>query len=390
LSLFATVYFVEGAFLTFFSSFQVLYLRSFDLSFSLIGIVGGITLIPFVLKIFLGLFSDRFSLFGLGHRKPYIVLGLILQSIGFMLLASISPAEQFGLYLTVIILASLGMSTYDTTTDGLAIDTTPPEDRGLVQGLMVGGRSLSAVVMAALMGILADQGRWGVIFFIVAGLGLLTIVLTLFVHEAKGRRAEVQFSPEAFRAFKDRAFLLFLALGLLYPLALYSAQGMVGPFLNEGLGVTLTTVGLYTAVFGLGAVGGGIIGGPLMRRFGERASIIAAVVLTAFTTFGLAMIPGTGLMWGIVFLFGLAFGYYETVYLAIGMDFADPRIAAFMFACIMAVSNIGIGVGQPIAGLLVDSVGFRLMFMIFAIIHMLVLPIIVAIFRLRRPVRRER
>ncbi|MBP1465094.1 hypothetical protein EYB53_005175 [Candidatus Chloroploca sp. M-50] len=43
-----------------------------------------------------------------------------------------------------------------------------------------------------------------------------------------------------------------------------------------------------------------------------------------------------------------------------------------------------------LAGLLVDSVGFRLMFMIFAIIHMLVLPIIVAIFRLRRPVLQER
>jgi PAT family beta-lactamase induction signal transducer AmpG len=58
LALFATVYFVEGAMLTYFSAFNVLYLRSFDLSYSLIGIVGGVTLIPFVLKIFIGYLSD--------------------------------------------------------------------------------------------------------------------------------------------------------------------------------------------------------------------------------------------------------------------------------------------------------------------------------------------
>ncbi|HHY58638.1 MAG TPA: MFS transporter [Chloroflexi bacterium] len=389
LSLYATVYFVEGAVLTFFSAFNVLYLRSFALSYSLIGIVGGITLIPFILKIFIGLLSDRVSLLRLGHRKPYIVLGLALQSVAFVLLPSISPAEHFSLYLTAMILASLGMSTYDTTTDGLSIDATPPPDRGLVQGLMVGGRAFSAVVMAALMGLLAEQGQWALIFYLVAVLGLLTLLLSLFVYEDPTRSPETQFSRAAFGAFKDKAFLLFLVLGLIYPLGLYSAQSMVGAFLNEGFGIALATVGLYTAVFGIGAIAGSLVGGPLMRRVGERTSIVAALLITAAVTYGLAITPGAGLMWGMVFLFGVAFGYYETVYLAVGMDFADPRIAAFMFAFIMAVGNIGIGLGQPLAGLLVDAVGFQMMFAVFATVHLLVLPIVFAIFRLRQPVLQE-
>jgi PAT family beta-lactamase induction signal transducer AmpG len=89
-------------------------------------------------------------------------------------------------------------------------------------------------------------------------------------------------------------------------------------------------------------------------------------------------------MWAVVFLFGFAFGYYETVYFALGMDFSDPRIAAFMFAFIMAVGNIGIAAGQPLAGSLVDSVGFRPMFAIFAAVHLLALPVVFAIFRLRK------
>jgi hypothetical protein len=55
LTLFGAVCFVQGAVLTYFSTFNALYLRTFDLSFTRIGIVGGITLIPFVLKIFIGL-----------------------------------------------------------------------------------------------------------------------------------------------------------------------------------------------------------------------------------------------------------------------------------------------------------------------------------------------
>lgn len=385
LSLFAAVYFVEGAVLTYFSAFNVLYLRSFDLSYSLIGIVGGITLLPFVLKIFLGFMSDRVNLFRLGHRKPYILVGLALQTLAFALIPFFNPSSQFALYLTLMILAALGMSTYDTTTDGLSIDTTPAKDRGLVQGLMVGGRALSAVLTAALMGLFSQNGQWQLIFYMIAGLGALTFVLALQVSELKERTPDMQFSKAAFGAFKDKALLLFLGLGVIYPLALYSAQGMVGPYLNEGLGISLATVGLYTSVFGIGTVLGGVLGGPLMRKFGERNSVLAALLLTAGVTFVLALTQSAALMWLVVLVFGFAFGYYETVYFAVGMDFSDPRIAAFMFSVIMAVGNFGIAGGQPLAGSLVDGLGFGPMFMILAVIHLAALPLVFAIFRLRKP-----
>ncbi|MCD4802816.1 MAG: MFS transporter [Anaerolineales bacterium] len=384
LALFAAVYFVEGAVLTYFSAFNILYLRSFDLSFSLIGVVGGILLIPFVLKIFIGLLSDRVNLFKQGHRKPYIVIGLVLQTAAFALLPAFNPNSQFNIYLTLMMVAALGMSTYDTTTDGLSIDTTPEEDRGLVQGIMVGGRALSAVVTAVLMGFFSNRGQWSLIFYMIAALGLLTLILAFLVQEKKERTPEMQFTKAALSSFKDKSFLLFLALGLIYPLALYSAQGMVGAFLNEGLGVSLKTVGLYTSVFGIGTIFGGVIGGPLMKKIGERASVLAALLITSAVTFALAITPSAGLMWAVVFLFGFAFGYYETVYFAMGMDFSDPRIAAFMFAFIMAVGNIGIGVGQPLAGGLVDTFGFQMMFAIFATVHLLALPVVFALFRLRK------
>ena len=389
LALFAAVYFVEGAVLTYFSAFNVLYLRSFDLSFSLIGIAGGITLLPFVIKIFIGLLSDRVDLLGGGHRKPYILIGLILQTLAFIFIPQVNPNTEFGAYLSLMILAALGMSTYDTTTDGLSIDTTLPQDRGLVQGLMVGGRALSAVVTAALMGVFSQNGQWALIFYMIAALGLLTLLLAARVQEKKDRTPEMQFSKSAFSAFKDKALLLFLVLGIVYPLALYSTQGMVGAYLNEGLNISLSRVGLYTSVVGIGTVLGGLVGGPLMRKVGERNSVLAALLLTSAVTFILALTNSAGLMWAIVFLFGFAFGYYETVYFALGMAFSDPRIAAFMFSVIMAVGNFGIAGGQPLAGVLVDSLGFQAMFVVFAAVHLLALPLTFAIFGLRKVVPAE-
>ena len=387
LSLFGAVYFLEGAVLTYFAAFGVIYLRSFDISFTRIGIVGGITLIPFVLKIFIGLLSDSVSLAGLGNRKPYIVLGLVLQSLAFLLIPMISPVDHFTFYVIACVLAALGMSTYDTCTDGLSIDTTPEDERGTVQGIMVGGRALSAVIVAAAIGYLSQRDMWSVVFIAIGVVGFLIIPLVLSVKEPKDRTPEIKFSRAAFRSFLDWSFALFLILGFIYSLALYSSYGIVGVFLNEELGISLERVGLYMAVFGIGAIIGSVVGGPLLRRLGRRFSITAALLLTSVVTFGLALIPSAGIAWAIILLFGVAFGYYETVYFAMGMDFSDPRIAAFMFAFIMAVGNLGIGLGQPLAGMLVDSLGFSWMFGIFAVVNLLALPCVYGIFRLRKDLK---
>ncbi len=84
---------------------------------------------------------------------------------------------------------------------------------------------------------------------------------------------------------------------------------------------------------------------------------------------------------GAVLLFGIAFGYYETVCMAAGMDFADARIAATMFAIIMAVGNIGIGLGSPLAGVLVAGVGFAGVFAAFGLINLACVPLVLVVFR---------
>ena len=70
-TIFGLPYFVQGAILSFFTALNAIYLLSFNVSMAQIGIMGAIAMIPFVLKIFMGMLSDRVNLFGLGHRALY-------------------------------------------------------------------------------------------------------------------------------------------------------------------------------------------------------------------------------------------------------------------------------------------------------------------------------
>lgn len=381
--LFGSIYFVEGTILTYSSSFSTIYLRQFNLSFTRIGIAGGIALLPFILKIFLGMLSDRVSLFGLGHRRPYMIAGLTAQGAGLLLVPLINPETAFLLYIAVMLFVSLGMSTYDTTADGFAIDVTPASERGFVQGVMVAGRGLGAIVLAWLMGVLVARVSWTALFVLLGAVSFLPMILVLLAREG-ARGPEREFSLAGFRSFLTIPVGLFLLLGLVYPLVLWSANGMVGAFLNEVLGVDVGQVGFYTSLFGVGAVLGALAGGPIADRLSRRDSLIAALILSSLALLALVLSGSPSIALGVVILFGIAFGYYETVYMAAGMDLTDPRIAATMFAIIMAVGNIGIGLGQPLAGALVDGLGFSGLFLVLALVNLASFPLIPFIFRRRQ------
>jgi PAT family beta-lactamase induction signal transducer AmpG len=379
-TMFGLLYFAQGAILSYFTALNALYLLSFDLTMSQVGIFSAIALTPFVLKIFLGMLSDRVNLLGKGHRKPYIILGLLIQAGCLLIVPFIHPGNSFELLAFVAFVLMTGMALYDTCTDGLALDTTPPEDEGTVQGIMVGGRALGVVIVSAALGLLAQLTNWTVAFW---SLGLITLIPLALVVQARepARPSERAFEWKAFRAFGRRHVIALALLGALYSLVINGASEIVNPFLEDRFGIGYLMAGLYTAVWGVGVVLGGLTGGRLTDRIGHKRAAMGALVVSLVAILALAAITGPVMAWPLVFIFGLAFGYYETVYFATSMDLTDPRIAASMFAILMAVANIGTGVGLALGGGLVDAIGYRWTFVIIAALNLLALPLIPPIFR---------
>lgn len=378
-ALFALIYFAQGAILSYFTALNAIYLLSFDVSLSQIGLMGLIALIPFVLKIFLGMLSDRVNLFQVGNRKPYIIIGLLLQAVCLLLVPTIHPGNQFTLFAALGFVLMSGQALYDTCTDGLALDTTSPEEEGTIQGIMVGGRALGVVLISATIGLIAQNASWPIAFYTLAALTLLPLPLALAIREPE-RPAERRFEWKAFRAFGRREVIALAALGALYSLIINAANQLVNPFMQAEFGISISTAGFFTTVWGLGVVIGGLTGGRLVDRTGQRRAVLLALLLALLSIFGLTLVFNTSMAWPLVIVFGLAYGFYETVYFAISMRTTDPRIAASMFSILMAIANLGTGVGLALSGTLADSIGFRPAFAIFAALNLVALPLLPLIF----------
>jgi len=378
-AMFALLYFAQGAVLSYFTALNSIYLLGFDLTMSQIGMIGTIGLIPLVLKIFLGMLSDRVSLFKWGHRKPYIIFGLLIQAACLLLVPLLNPARQYWLFAGLAFLLMTGMALYDTATDGLALDTTPLDEKGAIQGFMVGGRALGVVLISGVIGLLVENTSWLMAFILLAALSLIPLPLVLRVQEP-ARNKEQTFEWKAFSAFKAWPLIALGLVGVIYSLVINGANQIVNPYLTERFGINISTAGLVTTVWGIGVVAGSVAGGKLTDKWGQNRSVWRAMLLSFFSILFLAFTTQGWMIWPLVGLFGLAYGFYETVYFAVAMDRTDPRIAASMFSILMAVANIGTGIGLGLSGSLVDGVGFPLTFGILAGLNLLAIPLLPAIF----------
>ena len=94
-AMFGSLYFSQGTVFAYFTSLNALYFLSKGLSMADVGVFGAIALIPFVIKIFLGMLSDQVNLLNLGHRKPYILLGLLIQTLCLGIAPFIDPAVHY-------------------------------------------------------------------------------------------------------------------------------------------------------------------------------------------------------------------------------------------------------------------------------------------------------
>jgi PAT family beta-lactamase induction signal transducer AmpG len=216
-------------------------------------------------------------------------------------------------------------------------------------------------------------------FWLLALLTLIPLILVVGFKEPP-RNPEQKFEWKAFSAFKHWPIIALGLLGALYSLIINAANEIINPFLQSSFGISIMMAGFFTTVWGIGVVIGGITGGPLTDKIGQRRSVEIALVISFISVAIFSITPTASLAWPLVFIFGLAFGYYETVYFAISMRKSDPRIAASMFSILMAIANIGTGIGLPIAGLLADGVGYRWTFAIIASLNLLAIPLLPSIF----------
>jgi PAT family beta-lactamase induction signal transducer AmpG len=281
---------------------------------------------------------------------------------------------------------AMGLALFDTVTDGLAIDVTPPEQRVLIQGAMAIGRALGMVTLASVYGRLATAYGWPIVFWLAAIFLLAPLPLLWRVREPALRPAAQTFDWAAIRYLWRPATIIFVVYGILYAFVVYGANAVLTLFANEELGANLIEVGDVAALSGLGMLAGGGSAVLIARKVSiwlqgifTCLAVSAVLVTLAFST--LDNIYMAALLWGV------CLAAVELVFVTLAMIKADPRIGASSFATFMAISNIGTGAGQATTtGLIGDVhnpasavVDYRWIFLGMALLNLVCIPLLLAI-----------
>lgn len=381
MAMFASLYIVQGVGLAYFRNFQKPYLDGLGIHPDHIGLLTLILQLPFVLKVFIGMVSDRVNLFGQGHRKPYIIIGLLLAALSFTAAGLIQPDSKLVTFSLFVVLGSFSVTIFDSTADGLAIDITPRNEVGKIQGIMVGGRAASFILLSLAFGRLVERTGYSIVFPIIGATMLLPLILVGQIKEPSTRQIAHRFQWGAFRTLRETRFLQFALYAIIYSIGSFGVDGLVTYALSGSFGASESIIGTYGALRGVGAVIGAIAGGVLLDRLGRGPGAIGAAVLISSVGFLFSVASRTSLMIGIGLIWGIVWAFQETVFFALAMDLADPRIAASMFAIMMGISNLGAAIGDGAATALSDNLGFSAIFVLLAIINLITIPLLALLFR---------
>jgi PAT family beta-lactamase induction signal transducer AmpG len=345
LALFVAIYAVQGVVAAYLFTSNAIYLTSAGVARETVADVQTLALLPFVLKFLVGPLSDRFSLFGVGHRKPYIVLGLVLQLLGLLSMALVDPGRQLVAFAALAVLTVAGLGIYDTCCDGMIIDATPPGDRGRVQGMLVAARALAAMVCSYGFGLWVDGGtpgtteRYPALLWTCAALGVIPLIQAVFLPEpARGADAE-RFQWSALRVLVRPDALRLLAFGAAYAVVAYGVEINLSPYYLT-LGIRSSTIGALGALRYVGRAAGGLLLGWTASRLGRRPVLALGILALGGTTAAQAACAGP-VSTGIAALgFGAANGWTDALFYILAMEAADPRMAASTYALFMAVTNV--------------------------------------------------
>lgn len=301
LGLLFCLYFSQGLPFGFFSHAIPTLLRSHGVDLEIIGLVSFLAF-PWGLKFLWAPWVDRWHLPVLGQRKSWI-LPLQLAAIGLLLaFALIEPGQlaqgQWFWIFVLLGLMNLVAATQDIATDGLAVQALPPAQRGLANGMQVGGYRVGMVFGGGVVLILIAQIGWQYGFGVLALLlALVTLPVLLLREAAPAADVTAGRTPPAWRLLwqfiVQRDMWRWLLVMMLYKVGDSFGSAMGKPLLVD-MGLPLDTIGWIGGGVGMGAgICGAMAGGLLVQRLGRVRALLVFGILQSVSLLGYA-----ALAWG--------------------------------------------------------------------------------------------
>lgn len=354
---------------------------------------------PYLYRVLWGPILDRYALSSLGKRRSWMLLTQLLLLLGFNVMAWCSPVD------TPVLMAFLGLvlagcsATQDMAVEAHRTEYLSVETYGIGASLAVFGYRLALLLSGGLALVMAHYMGWAATYRMMGVLMVVGMFASLYSSEPSRWTHNQQTLSDAFiapvrellacpRITALFLFILFFKLGEAFTA---TTSGIVMPFLIQGLGFPLDTIGYVNKMAGVGAViTGGLVAGFFLFRWSLYRALLFFGLCQAVTNllFVWLAVAGSNLTLLVVAVTcdNFAAGMGTTALVAFFMRVVSPlSYTATQFSILAAISTIPRIFSGPIAAILQGWIGWVGLYQISVLLALGFIPFLVMI----RPVTEQ-
>jgi len=381
-AVFTVLYASEGAPIGFIWWALPTLLRSADVPVAQITSLTAVLVLPWVLKFLWAPLLDILRGPRWGYRA-WIVVSQIVMAGALLPLVWTDPVDGFDTWRLLLLIHAIAAATQDVAIDALVIGSTPPQERGRLNGAMQAGMLVGRSLFGG--GVLVLGATWGVSGIITALIIWICLPLLLLsvlkvpdapVGVQATGTATVPMSTALASVFRLRSTWLGLGFALTGAAAFEAAGQLAGPFLVDR-GVASATIGVFFSVYVVSAtLLGGLLGGWLSDRWGRIPALtlfLAGVVLTV-ATLGIVDLRGGAsptVLIAILVAMYFCVGLFTVASYAFFMDLTHPRLGATQFTTFMAATNGCESWSAAASGQLVAAASYGTAFIAMSVVSLL-------------------
>jgi PAT family beta-lactamase induction signal transducer AmpG len=355
---------------------------------------GALSLIslPYAYRIFWGPILDRYSLFSMGKRRSWILTMQILLLVGFNLMAWFTPEQYPGFLAFLALVLACFSATQDVAIDAHRAEYLPIPEHAMGASLAVFGYRLALLLSGGLALIMADHYGWAVTYrfmgiMMIIGMGAVIFSREPSVEIKQTSNLGVSFIAPV-RDLLSRPGIIYLFLFIFcYKLGeafTTTTSGIVMPFLIQGLGFSLDTIGYINKMLGIASIlAGGLTAGLILMRYSLFCSLFFFGLLQAFTNVFFVALAIMGknvtLLAVAVFSDNFAAGMASTALVALFMRLVNKQFTGTQFSMLVAISTLPRIISGPVAATIQMSIGWVGLYQISIICALAFIPFLIII-----------
>ena len=293
------------------------------------------------------------ALTGQVGRRRVLAAAVVLVSLA-ALISAIAPS--FTVLNIGRIVAAAGAGIYTPIAAAVAAALYPEEQRAKVLAAVFFGLTISQVIGVPAGSWLAYSFGWRWAFWMIFAMGL-PLIWMIWRRVPAGLRFQPVSMTDLGQVLQQGRMMLAVMFTASFLGAIYVLYTYIAPLLSEAMGLGRNGIALVLLVFGLGAVGGNIMGGILADRLGWRITLIFLCVcqmlimpVYSLLPFAMPYLLGLSFLWS---LFGWGFMAGQEARLISGAGAQAPVVLALNAAAIY----IGAAIGSAIGGVVIAVFG---------------------------------